>query len=187
MFRIKQSKSLSICARKIMGKMIKWMTDSEYCLRFRLFFFYSGPLSYGWPDTWTTWVMTKILVLTYNQRLELWPRYQLLCFQKFSDTDLTPKEFWKGHYNILSYMGLIEKSWASASKDTEICLYAAARLGRLCGGAWAVSWQPELQPALRNELSSEVKGPLYFSRFSKWILWVFLVLLYCLHIAQLPH
>jgi hypothetical protein len=32
---------------------------------------YSGYSSYDWPDIRTTWVTTKILVLTYDQSLEL--------------------------------------------------------------------------------------------------------------------
>jgi hypothetical protein len=32
---------------------------------------YSGPSSYNRPDIQTTWVTTKILVLTYDQSLEL--------------------------------------------------------------------------------------------------------------------
>jgi hypothetical protein len=34
---------------------------------------YSGPSSYDRPDIPTTWVTTKILVLTYDQNLELRP------------------------------------------------------------------------------------------------------------------
>lgn len=40
------------------------------------------------------------------------------CFQMVSDTDLTLTEFWKEHYNILSCVGLIEKSWANVSLRT---------------------------------------------------------------------
>ena len=35
--------------------------------------YYSGPSSYDRLDTRTTWVTTKILVLTYDQSLELRP------------------------------------------------------------------------------------------------------------------
>jgi hypothetical protein len=35
-----------------------------------------------------------------------------------SDTDLTLTEFWKEHYNILSCVGLIQKSWANVSLKT---------------------------------------------------------------------
>jgi hypothetical protein len=37
---------------------------------------YSGPSSYDRPDIRTTWVTTKILVLTYDQSLELRPEYR---------------------------------------------------------------------------------------------------------------
>lgn len=40
------------------------------------------------------------------------------CFQMVSDTDLTLTEYWKEHYNILSCVGLIEKSWADVSLKT---------------------------------------------------------------------
>ncbi|XP_039600021.1 tigger transposable element-derived protein 1-like [Polypterus senegalus] len=40
------------------------------------------------------------------------------CFQMVSDTDLTLTEFWKKHYNILSCVGLIGKSWANVSLRT---------------------------------------------------------------------
>lgn len=42
---------------------------------------------------------TKLLFLNY--------------FQTVSDTDLTLQWFWKKHYNIFSYVALIEKSQAS--------------------------------------------------------------------------
>jgi hypothetical protein len=42
------------------------------CKKF-LHYIYSGPSSYDWPDMRTTWVTTKILVLTYDQSLELRP------------------------------------------------------------------------------------------------------------------
>lgn len=42
----------------------------------------------------------------------------LKCFQMISDTVLTFKEFWKEHYNSLSRVGLIEKSWANVSLRT---------------------------------------------------------------------
>lgn len=37
---------------------------------------YSGPLSYDWSDMQRTWVTSKILVLTYDQSLELRPKCQ---------------------------------------------------------------------------------------------------------------
>jgi hypothetical protein len=40
------------------------------------------------------------------------------CFRMVSDTDLTLTEFWKEHYNILSCVGLIQKSWANVSQRT---------------------------------------------------------------------
>jgi hypothetical protein len=40
------------------------------------------------------------------------------CLQMVSDTDLTLTEFWKEYYNILSCVGLIEKSWANVSLRT---------------------------------------------------------------------
>lgn len=40
------------------------------------------------------------------------------CFQMVSDTDLTLTEYWKEHYDILSCVGLIEKSWADVSLRT---------------------------------------------------------------------
>jgi hypothetical protein len=36
-------------------------------------YIYSGPSSYDWPDIRTTLITTKILVLTYDQNLELRP------------------------------------------------------------------------------------------------------------------
>jgi hypothetical protein len=36
----------------------------------------SGPSSYDRPDLRTTWVTTKILVLTYDQSLELRPEFR---------------------------------------------------------------------------------------------------------------
>jgi hypothetical protein len=44
-----------------------------YMLVYLLLYTYSGPSSYDRPDIRTTWVMTKILVLTYDQSLELRP------------------------------------------------------------------------------------------------------------------
>jgi hypothetical protein len=38
--------------------------------------YYSGPSSYDRPDIRTTWVTTKILVLTYDQSLELRPEWR---------------------------------------------------------------------------------------------------------------
>lgn len=43
-----------------------------------------------------------------------------LCFQMVSDADLTHKEFWKAHDNMLDCMGL-RNPGQCVSKGTEIC------------------------------------------------------------------
>lgn len=42
------------------------------------------------------------------------------CFQMTSETDLSLTEFWREHFNILSCVGLIEKSWSDVTQWTLI-------------------------------------------------------------------
>lgn len=78
------------------------------------------------------------------------PHAGRLCSQVVSDRDLTLTGFWKEQDSILSSVGFTEKSWAWVSTRT---LSSARTQKRDNEGCAEEPDQPDLQPALRNELN----------------------------------
>jgi hypothetical protein len=145
-------------------------------------FKYSGPSSYDRSNIRTTWVTTKILVLTYDQSLELRPGCRSrpkrisACAVVNKDPRCVRKRqsqpryacLWTFYNFLASALGKLLVFLVNYAHYTT--LFIIKRLGKVCFGRFGTHYgyfhyfiwgkivltydQLELRPALANELSS---------------------------------